>query len=425
MLADDLGYADVGCYGARTRVTPAIDALARSGLRFTDGYANSPVCSPTRFALLTGSYQYRFRGGVEEPISAARQKNPAMALPPGTPTLPARLRAAGYATALIGKWHLGRPPHCGPLQHGYEEFFGPLGGSVDYFSYVNRSGIRDLYDGDREVEAQGYLTDLLSERAVGFVRRQAQSRRPFLLSLQYTAPHWPWQTRESAASSPRSLTHTDGGSIATYYRMIEQMDEGIGRVIQALRDGALLDNTLVVFTSDNGGERFSDMWPFIGQKMDLLEGGIRVPLIASWPTRIPAGSTTAEMAITMDWVATFLDAAGIAPERGHLLDGISLLPVVEGRGTVGARDLYWRMHYRRQAAVRSGRWKFLRIGEHEYLFDLAADPRERANLAQRHPQRLADLRQRFAAWEVSMPAIPGDAQFHLAYTERDLPRGWG
>ena len=425
ILADDLGYADLGCYGAREQASPALDKLAASGLRFTDGYSNSPVCSPTRFALLTGRYQYRFRGGAEEPISSLQQSAPLMAVPPDQPTLPSTLRAAGYATALIGKWHLGRPPHSGPLKSGYDEFFGPLGGGVDYFKHCNRAGKHDLYEGEIEITADGYLTDLLSDRAIEFARRQAPAKRPFLLSLHYTAPHWPWETREDAGGAERiarAITHTDGGSIATYYRMIAHMDEGVGRLVEALRSTGQLDNTLIVFTSDNGGERFSDVWPLIGQKMDLLEGGIRVPLIAHWPDRIRPGTVTRQTSITMDWVPTFLDAAGVKSDAAHPLDGRSLLGVLESPGKTVERDLFWRMLYRRQSALRSGSWKYLRIGEHEYLFDLEADARERANLAKRHPERLAELRRRFAQWESAMPKFPEDAGFHLAFSEAELPR---
>jgi arylsulfatase A-like enzyme len=424
ILADDLGYADLGCYGSRIPRSPAIDALAASGLRFTQGYANSPVCSPTRYALLTGRYQYRFRGGAEEPISFQRQSEPEMAVPAGHPTLPSQLRAAGYATALIGKWHLGRPPHCGPLKSGYEEFFGPLGGGVDYFSHRGRGGEPDLYEGEEAVEVEGYLTDLLSDRAVHYVRRQAGGSRPYLLSLHYTAPHWPWQTRECAdrpGRSPASITHTDGGSVEIYYQMIRQMDEGIGRLIDALKQAGLYHNTLITFTSDNGGERFSDVWPLVGQKMELLEGGIRVPMIASWPARIAAGSVTAQVAITMDWVATFLDTAGVAPDPRHALEGMSLLDTFDNPGLVKERELFWRMLYRQQAALRSGDWKYLRIGVNEYLFDLRTDVRERANIARHHPERMAEMKRRYAAWEATMPAIPDDAQFRLAYTENELP----
>src|SRR5688500_15165272 len=314
--------------------------MAAEGLRFTDGYSNSPVCSPTRFALATGRWQYRLRGGADEPIaSRSARGNPALGLPPSHPTLASLLRDAGYSTALIGKWHLGFPPYFGPLKSGYQEFCGPMSGGVDYFRHCDSGGVHDLYEGEEEVHRSGYLTDLLSDKAVQFVRRQ---RGPFLLSLHYTAPHWPWETRDDEAEARRisSIVHTDGGSIETYLGMIRAMDEGIGALLQELRRTGAEENTCIVFTSDNGGERFSDTWPLVGKKMDLLEGGIRVPYIVRWPGRVARGSTTAQLAITMDWVATFLEAASVAPHPDYPLDGVNLLQQKSGR------ELFWRMKYR-------------------------------------------------------------------------------
>jgi arylsulfatase A-like enzyme len=410
ILADDLGYADLGCYGGRSPCSPNLDRMAAEGLRFTQGYANSPVCSPTRFALATGRWQYRLRGGADEPIASRARGSEVLGLPPEHPTLASLLRAAGYATALIGKWHLGFAPRFGPLKSGYQEFFGPLAGGVDYFSHCDSAGVHDLFDGEKEVERPGYLTDLLSERAVSFVRRH--KGRPFLLSLHYTAPHWPWETREDEAESRRigaRIAHLDGGSVATYVEMIRQMDEGIGRVLATVDEIGATRDTFVVFTSDNGGERYSDSWPLKGGKMDLLEGGIRVPYIARWPGRLPAGSTTARLAITMDWVATFLRAAGVEPHRDYPLDGIDLL------GEETQRSLYWRMKFRDQKAARSGDWKYLSIDGNDFLFHLGRDSRERANLKLREPARLEQLKTQYAAWEASVPPIPADAKVSLVY----------
>ncbi len=428
ILADDLGYADLGCYGARADTSPQLDRLAAQGLRFSDGYANSPVCSPTRFALMTGRYQYRLRGGNEEPMTGAARGRFDLGLPPSHPTLPSLLRDAGYATALVGKWHLGHLPHFSPRQSGYESAFGPLGGGVDYFSHCYRKGIHDLYEDDVEVHRQGYLTDLISERAVSTIEKHSAGQRPFLLSVHYTAPHWPWLTRADEAESHRidgTLAHLDGGSVETYHTMIRQMDEGIGAIVDALRRTGALENTLIVFTSDNGGERYSDTWPFVGQKMDLLEGGIRVPLIAHWPERIPAGSQTSQLAITMDWPATMLSAAGVAPHPHYPLDGIDLLPVLQSGGHTIERELFWRMHYRSQRAMRSGRWKYLQMDGNEFLFDVETDGRERANLALREPARLQAMRERYAAWLATMPPIPPDAAYALVHDEHNLARASG
>ena len=428
IMADDLGYADLGCTGARASglsggVSPNLDRMAREGLLFTDGYSNSPVCSPTRFALATGRYQYRLRGAAEEPLAATAKGNPVLGLPPGYPTLPSLLKAAGYATALIGKWHLGFRPHFGPEKSGYEYFFGPMAGGVDYFSHSARNGDHDLWENDTRVQREGYLTDLLSERAARYVHEHKD--RPFMLSLHYTAPHWPWETRDDADESRRingAIAHVDGGSIATYRRMIHHMDEGIGQVLAALAETGADANTLVVFTSDNGGERFSDNWPFIGQKMDLLEGGIRVPLLARWPLRIAQGQSSAAPIITMDWVATMLEAAGVTPHPGHPLDGVSLLPLFENPAWQPPRSLFWRMAHRRQRAMRQGRWKYLRIEDHEYLFDLGSDERERANQAMRDPERLSSMRAAWEAWAAGMPGIPEDARVSLVFGEAQMPR---
>jgi len=430
ILADDLGWADLGCYGGHAggpgeppgSCSPEIDRLAAEGLRFTQGYSNSPVCSPTRFALMTGRWQYRLRAGNDEPIASRHRGNPILGLPPAHPTLASLLRAGGYTTALVGKWHLGFLPHFGPLKSGYAEFFGPMSGGLDYFTHRDSSGTHDLFRDEAEDHSVGYLTDLISDRAVDFIRRQRGGATPFLLSVHYTAPHWPWETRadEAAARRIERLAHTDGGSVRTYRTMIRHMDEGIGRIRAALAEAGVAEDTLVVFTSDNGGERFSDTWPLVGQKMDLLEGGIRVPYVVRWPARVRAGTSTAQLAITMDWVATFLEVAGVAPHPDYPLDGVSLLRVLERPEAPFERELFWRMKYRSQRAMRAGRWKYLATEDGEFVFDLDCDARERANLARREAERLAAMRARYAAWEATVPTLPADATTSIPYTRADL-----
>ena len=432
IVADDLGYADLGCYGGRPAgfgpVSPHIDALAAGGLRFTEGYSNSPVCSPTRFALMTMRYQYRLRGGMEEPINSRSKGSPTLGLPPAMPTLPSLLREAGYATALIGKWHLGYPPAFGPQRSGYDDFYGIMAGGVDYFSHCSGKGDHDLYENEAERHDVGYLTDLLSRRAVDHVKARAAAARggrPFFLSLHYTAPHWPWETRDDAhlaAEVAGNLFHLDGGDVETYRRMVHHMDEGIGWLVAALREEGLLENTLIVFTSDNGGERFSDNWPLVGGKMDLTEGGIRVPWIAHWPAAIPAGTTSAQHCMTMDWSATLLELGGGTPHPDHPIDGVSLAAVLRDPSQTFERPLYWRMHHRHQRALRHGDWKYLRVDEHEYLFNLRQDARERANLAHKHPELLERLRADWLAWEATVPAIPEDAAVSLGYSAKDMPQ---
>ena len=429
ILADDIGYADLGCCGARdaqsrpAEVSPRLDRMAAEGLRFTRGYANSAVCSPTRFALITGRWQYRLRGAAEEPLASAHGDK-VLGLPPAHPTLPSLLRDAGYATALVGKWHLGYPPHFGPRMSGYDTFYGFHAGGADYFAHCDPRGRPDFWENETAIEEDGYLTDLLSRRAVRFVEQQSADQ-PFLLSLHYSAPHWPWLTRDDREESQRIGgfgKHTDGGSLEIYQRMIHHMDEGIGWVLDALEQQGLADDTLVVFTSDNGGERFSNNWPFVGQKMDLLEGGIRVPLVAKWPARIAPGGVTDTPNLTMDWTASFLDVAGVSADPDHPLDGRSLLPLFDDPQWNPARDLCWRMKHREQRALVRARWKYLQVEGVDYLFDVVADPRERANLRDREPDRLAELRSAWEAWDAALPPVPAEAKVSLVFSRQDLPQ---
>ena len=432
IVADDLGYADLGCYGGRDAsfgpVSPVLDGLAAQGLKLTQGYSNSPVCSPTRFALMTGRYQYRLRGAAEEPINSKSRGSTTLGLPPEHPTLPSLLRDAGYRTALMGKWHLGYPPAFGPLRSGYDEFFGPMSGGVDYFTHCSSTGQHDLYLNDAEQQEGGYLTDLITDHGLDFVRRMAGGARsgtPFFLSLHYTAPHWPWETRDDEALAQEvkgNLFHLHGGNIDTYRRMIHHMDEGIGRLMDLLRAEGLERDTLVVFTSDNGGERFSDNWPLVGGKMDLTEGGIRVPWIAHWPAVIAPGSTSTQTCMTMDWSATMLDAAGATAAASHPLDGRSLMPLLRDATWRDDQPLFWRMNHRGQRAMRHGPWKYLRVDGHDYLFNLEGDERERANLAPIAPERLAAMVQAWEAWEATMPPIPADATVSLGYGVKDMPQ---
>ena len=219
-----------------------------------------------------------------------------------------------------------------------------------------------------------------------------------------------------------NLFDLSGGNIHTYRRMIHHMDEGIGWIMAALEKHGIADNTLVVFTSDNGGERFSDNWPLVGGKMDLTEGGIRVPWIAHWPQGIAAGGVTGQQCMTMDWSATMLAAAGVAADPQYPLDGVSLLPVLGDAGRTFARPLHWRMNHRGQRALRDGDWKYLQVDGNEYLFNIPADERERANLAGREPARLADLRDAWEAWNETMPPIPDDATVSLGYSVKDMPQ---
>lgn len=419
IMADDLGHADLSCNGRRDYATPNIDRIAERGALLPQAYANSAVCSATRLALITGRYQYRLPLGLEEPLAGKTD----IGLPPEHPTLPSLLRAAGYATTLVGKWHLGVLPKFGPLLSGYDHFWGIRSGAIDYYSHKNTRGEPDLWDGDATIEQTGYLTDLLGDRAVAAINGYAGQSKPFLLSLHFNAPHWPWEAPGDQAESARlegtRLRHYDGGTQRTYARMVQALDFQVGRVLQALDANGQADNTIVVFTSDNGGERFSDTWPFTGIKTELLEGGLRVPALIRWPARIPAGTVNEQVCITMDWFATLLDAAGVAPDAAHPPDGISLLPVLTGAASPVSRRLFWRYKSNAQRAMRDGDLKYLKIQDNTFLFNVVDDPRERANLKERRAGLYDRMMADWTAWSATMlPEIPDS--FAEVFTSAEL-----
>jgi arylsulfatase A-like enzyme len=308
----------------------------------------------------------------------------------------------------MGKWHLGYPPTFGPLKSGYDEFFGPMAGGVDYFTHCDVNGRPDLFFEDREKSEEGYLTDLISQHSVDFINRMSVTGDPFLLSVHYTAPHWPWETRDDNRLSDDvkdNLFHLHGGDINTYKRMIHHMDEGIGWIVDALKKTGQFENTLIIFTSDNGGERFSDNWPLVGGKMDLTEGGIRVPWVAHWPSVIKPGSVSKQLCMSMDWTATILDAAGIEDISDYSIDGVSLLPVLKDPILVFSRPLFWRMSFRKQRAYRLGSWKYLKIDHNEYLFNLSVDERERANLKDKDSIRFNSMKEAWINWNKTIPQV--------------------
>jgi len=427
ILADDLGYADVSCYGRRDFATPNIDRIAVDGIRFTQAYANSAVCTASRTALMTGQYQYRLAIGLEEPLRSHSKRK--IGLPQEHPTLPSLLKATGYRTALIGKWHLGRLPDFGPLQSGYEQFYGFRGGVLDYYTHKfgpATSDTDDLWDDDTPIRQDGYLTDLLGNRAVSTIDRFARDSQPFLLSLHFNAPHWPWEAPgdETEALRIKSLFHFDGGSQRTYQRIVQRMDLQIGRVLQALDEAGIAGNTIVVFTSDNGGERFSDTWPFTGKKSELLEGGLRIPAIVSWPERVARGSVSEQAMITMDWLPTLLAAAGTTPSQFHPSDGICLLPWITEAAVPVPRKLFWRYKNLDQEAMRDGNWKYLKIRGNTFLFDVVQDPLERANLKERHSDVYQRMVVEWQEWNRTM--LPLDPEsYTLGFTGPELADHFG
>lgn len=422
IMADDLGYADLSCYGRRDFETPVLDRLAKDGLRFTNAYANSAVCTATRVGLITGRYQYRLPVGLEEPL-AFRQN---IGLPPSHPTLPSQLAKAGYRTSLIGKWHLGSLPDYDPLKSGYQTFWGIRSGGVDYYTHQTSGGRPDLWDGPTPVEKTGYITDLIADRAIEEIGAASAGTAPWFMSLHFTAPHWPWEGPGDEAESahiaqskdPKALFHYDGGTATTYAAMVRRLDYQVGRVLEALRAARVDGDTIVVFTSDNGGERFSDTWPFTGRKTELLEGGLRIPAIVRWPGVTKAGSTSDAQVISMDWLPTFLAAAGTVPDAQFHSDGVDIAPALRG-GALGERTLFWRYKNHAQRAARRGNLKYLKIGENEFLFDVAADPLERANLKDRNAPAFTALKAEWEAWNATM--LPLDPQSYThGFTASEL-----
>ncbi|MGY1707389.1 sulfatase [Geodermatophilus sp. SYSU D00697] len=422
VIADDLGWADLSSYGAPHISTPHLDRLASEGVRFTDGYAGSATCSPTRISLYTGRYPGRLYAGLSEPISGPDATDPRRGIPPEHPTLASLLRGAGYATAMFGKWHCGHLPWYSPLRSGWDEWLGNLGGGLDYFSKVALSGAHDLYENEVPHEDLRYYTDILTERTVEYLHRDHE--RPWLVNLNYTTPHWPWEgpgdksvsdelTARATSGDRLALFHYDGGSVAKYVEMVQDMDASIGEVLQALRDTGQDRNTIVLFKSDNGGERFSYQWPLRGGKIDALEGGIRIPTILRWPAGVPAGQVSDLPVVTMDWTRTLLAVADVAPDPGYPMDGRDLSEYLWGSGQPPAEDLFWRVVD--QGALRRGKWKYWvshdvdRNVVEEGLFDLSVDQREEADLASREPAALAELRDAWNRIEETLLDYPPGA----------------
>lgn len=414
IVADDLGFADLSCYGRRDYETPYIDSLAADGVKLTQGYSNSAVCSATRVGLMTGRYQYRLAAGLNEPLGFASD----LGLPPEHPTMPSLFARGGYDTILIGKWHLGPPPKYGPLLSGYDRFYGIYGGASDYFKHgegatASRYGV--LTDQDEPANDEGYMTDLLGSASIREIERSVARGKPFFMSLHFTAPHWPWEGPGDSHVSDtiKDPVDRERGSIEVYAEMMKSLDGNVGRVLKALDRLGVSDNTIVVFTSDNGGERFSDTWPLTGAKTELLEGGIRVPLLVRWPARIAPRSESLQVMLSMDLLPTLLAAAGLQPDPAFPPDGENLLAQLMGAAPQ-SRKVFWRYKAQEQRAYRDGNWKYLLINGKEYLFDLSSDQRERANRRTLEPEIFSRMKEEFEKWDSTMlPYTPAVSSHNI------------
>jgi arylsulfatase A len=419
ILADDLGYGDLGCMGCRDIATPNIDRIAKEGVIMTDFYSNAPVCTPTRAGFMLGRWQQRvgiefaFGYQVEQMKKVKGEWVPepdmhGLGLPLGEVTVADRMREAGYVTGAFGKWHLGFKDEYNPVKRGFDEFFGELLGHVDYYRHRYYDGTVGIRDGLKEVDLKGrYFTDLVNERAAGFVKKHAGGEKPFFLYVPHLAVHAPFQAPDAPETPMVTKESMLKGSRAIYKAMLERVDAGVGMILKELEVAGVADKTLVVFSSDNGGERWASNAPLFHHKATLWEGGIRVPCLMRWPGKIAVGGRSSVPGITMDLSATFLTAAGGEMPKDKPFDGVDLMPLVAGQRAVEERDFCWRMQRsnRTMKAIRRGKWKYVNDGNTmDLLFDLESDEGERTNLNFTHPEVVMDLKKRLADWEAEMDA---------------------
>lgn len=394
IVSDYMGYSDIGPYGATDVRTPSLDALADDGARFTSYYAASPVCGPSRAALLSGRYPARVRMETNMPPDMG-------GLSAQYGTLARELDAAGYRMGMFGKWHLGRTAGFSPRSHGFDTFFGFYDWTIGYHTHRSREGTPGLYRGDEIVDEPGYLTDLLSAEATRFIDDNAGA--PFFVYLAYNVGLPPYQRPDLPEAQWASGWDVNEAGRGDYVAMVEAMDRGIGTVLGKLDELGLTDDTLVVFTYDHGGQDLVRSDPLFHGFGTLWEGGIRVPLLVRWPARIDAGQTVERPSIAMDMTATMLAAAGRNVESLDL-DGADLLPLLADGADVPAETLFWRFRTQRvpMRAVRRDNWKLVMDADAQFLFDLDADPGERSNQFFRHPDVARELREAFVAWRDSL-----------------------
>ena len=409
VITDDVGYGDIGSYGAPDVRTPNIDSLARDGVRLTDFYANGATCSPTRTGLITGRYQQRY--AIEVPLPGRGTAAGERGLVANGRSLPQLLKNNGYATALIGKWHLGYSPEQSPNAHGFDYFFGFKSGFIDYYMHTGGDGQPDFFENETPITRDGYSTDLITARSVKFIEDNAS--RPFFIDIAYNAAHWPYQPPDHPSKAPNNGRHVqpqddNTATRADYVAMMERADQGVGEVLRTLSRLGLAENTLVIFTNDNGGEWVSRNAPLFHRKQTVWEGGIRVPAILRWPGRIPAGRVSDQVGITMDLTSTILAVTGTTVPADARLEGMNLMPILQGNAPEVQRTLFWRtVAPHSQRAVRRGDWKLLIDGTIVMLFNLRLDIGERNDLANQRQDIAHELRPLVAAWEAD---VDGEAK---------------
>jgi arylsulfatase A-like enzyme len=400
IMADDLGYADLSCYGGWIQ-TPNLEKLAAEGALMTDYHSNGAVCSPTRAALLTGRYQQR--SGVDVVVAAdASSAMHKLGLDPKVEISFAKaLKQAGYATALFGKWHVGYDTRFNPIHHGFDRFIGYVSGNIDFHSHIDQEGAADWWDGLTLKDEPGYTTHLITRHAVEFIA--ANKARPFALYLPHEAPHYPYQGPGDAPYRTVGGKFPSHGPNTTpvkqaYTQMVQEMDKGVGEVIASLKENGIEGRTLVIFCSDNGGNRYGSNAPLRGFKANIYEGGHRVPGIACWPGRITPGRKINDTVLAMDIMPTLLALAGVAPSAERPLDGVDLSALLLENKPLAPRDLFWRHVH--SLAMRRGPWKLVipkKDGKPE-LYNLDSDIGEKTNLADKAPERVKEMSAALNAW---------------------------
>lgn len=415
IVADDMGYADCGPYGCKDIPTPHLDALAKGGVRFTQGYVTGTVCSPSRAALMTGRYHYR--DGVYDWVQPGKK-----GLDKGVPTIADYLKKAGYRTCHVGKWHLGEQDECNPLSRGFDEFYGFLGGGRSYFSKSKKekdgtkpkdSAYQQIVRGKEPVLDFDYTTHLFGRDGAAFVERQCGQKNPFFLYLAFNAVHTPMEAPEDYLKRFEAI---ENKGRRTYAAMLSAMDDAIGKVMAALQKAGLEENTLVCFISDNGGPitrnapNFSSNLPLKGGKGETWEGGIRVPFMMKWPKGLPSGMTYEKPVIQMDLTATFCELSGQPMNASFPMDGVSLLPFLKDIAKTRTVNFCW--EYGPQWAIRMGNWKLVNACPNGKangacvtgLYDVSADSSEQHDLSEGNSERIKELK---AAWDIWKKDVMG------------------
>jgi arylsulfatase A-like enzyme len=398
IMADDLGYGDLGCYGNTKVKTPNLDQMATEGIRFTDFHSNGPVCSPTRAALLTGKYQQRV--DIAGVVTAKKHRH--HGLKPAEKTFAETMKENGYTTGIFGKWHLGYDKKFNPIEQGFDEYIGFVSGNVDYHSHVDQEGYEDWWNGTTLQKEKGYTTDLITKHSVNFIKKHKD--KPFVLYIPHEAPHYPIQGRESKPERTigKKVKNPHGkakNKVEVYREMIEVMDEGIGEIITTLKSLKLDKKTLVLFLSDNGGTikyACAENGGLRDGKGSVFEGGHRVPAIAWWPDTIKSSQTSSALLTTMDIYPTIVDLAdGKSPQD---LDGISFRNHLLTAEKVPSRDIFW--EFKEKFAARSGSWKLVKEtpDSKPLLFNLSNDLGEKKNLAPKHPELTSELTKKIEKW---------------------------